>query len=298
MNNVINGRDLSSGVYLVDSHCHLTFSRFDTFVSSMQKGLEGEKADVTQHYGVEQLLARADQAGVKYVLAIGTELADLDVMQGVAENHSNVFRTIGVHALEAKKHSELYDSEYIIQSLKNHCSKPKTVGIGEIGLDYHYEKESAKQQMELFHLQLELAKDQHLPVVIHSREAYLDTVNILREHSPIDGVIHCFSGERDFAIKALDLGFYISVSGVLTYKNAAMLRDTVKTIPLDRLLVETDAPFLAPEPFRGKINEPAYVVHVARKLADILGLSFEKVADQTSKNFWNLFKRTTIIPGS
>jgi TatD DNase family protein len=156
-------------------------------------------------------------------------------------------------------------------------------------LDYHYEKESKKQQDILFNLQLDLAREQNLPVVIHSREAIDDTIATIKHHPEVRGVIHCFSGEKYFAEKALDLGYFISIPGTITYKKNVELQDTLKYIPRDRLLIETDSPFLAPVPFRGKWNEPSFVVMVAQTIADLLGVSQEEVRDFSARSFFQLF---------
>ncbi|MDR2781961.1 MAG: TatD family hydrolase [Holosporaceae bacterium] len=272
-------------MFFVDSHCHLKFSRFvDAF--NAEVGFENK-------YGVEAIVKRAINANVRCMLNIGTELTDMSYLQEFAETYETVFHTVGVHALEAAKHYELYSLDEISKIIRDNYSHPKVVGIGEIGLDYHYEKESRKQQDTLFNLQLDLAKECGLPVSIHSREAIDDTISVLKNHPDINGVIHCFSGEKHFAEQALDLGFFISISGVITYKKATELQDTLKYIPRDRLLIETDSPFLAPVPFRGKINEPSFVVYVAQKIAELLGIPVEDVAKFSSKNFFNLFSGKT-----
>jgi TatD DNase family protein len=269
-------------MFFVDSHSHLIFSRFkDAFKTE----------DISAKYSVEAILKRAADVNVMYMLAIGTELKDVSELQAVAESYSSVFRTVGIHPLEAARHREQYSFNEISEIINNNSVHKKTVGIGEIGLDYYYEKESRKQQDDLFNLQLELAKKNDLPVSIHSREAVDDTIATLKNHNGIKGVIHCFSGEKHFAEKALDLGFYISISGVITYKKATELQDTLKYIPQDRLLIETDCPFLAPVPFRGKINEPSFVVYVAQKIAELLNVSVDDVAVFSSENFLRLFSK-------
>ncbi|MDR1375364.1 MAG: TatD family hydrolase [Holosporaceae bacterium] len=266
-------------MFFVDSHCHLLFPKF----YSVSEKLDEEK------YCVAALLDRAEKAGVKYLLIIGTELADVDEIQSIADSHDNVFRTVGIHPLEAAKHCASFTFEEISSIIRQQASSSKIVAIGEIGLDYHYEKESQKQQKELFNLQLDLAQECSLPVVIHSREAYPDVVAVLKDYPRVTGVIHCFSGEKDFARKALDLGFYISISGVVTYKNAVELQETIKMIPLDRMLLETDSPFLAPVPHRGQINEPAFIPHIAEKISKLMNVPVETLAQRTSENFFRLF---------
>lgn len=272
----------------VDSHCHLNIPKF----AKKKDEKESEKT-FYEKYSVDAIIRRAYEANVKYMLAIGTELGDVDEICTIANNHKNVFRSVGIHPQEASKHCLNYTYDGIAKIIKKHCSLQKTVAIGEIGLDYHFEKESEPQQKEIFHLQMDLAKESKLPVVIHSRDAVDDTVSALREHSGICGVIHCFSEEMDFARKSLDLGFYISISGVVTFKSAKELHESIKFIPLDRLLIETDSPFLAPVPFRGKINEPAFIAYVAEKVAEIKGCNVETIAEATSNNFFRLFDRAS-----
>lgn len=267
----------------VDSHCHLTFKKF----------LENNKNADEHKYSVEALVKRANQAGVKYILTIGTELSDIDESREIVENHKNIFRTIGIHALEARKHYNNYSLKEILHIILENChaqSPSCPIGIGEIGLDYYYNHDDIKEQQELLDLQLDLADQCSLPVCIHSRQAEEDTIRILKNHPNVKGVIHCFTGSKDFAFKALDLGFYISVSGIITFKKSEVLQEIIKSIPIDRLLIETDAPFLAPDPFRGYINEPAFVVHTAQKLADLLETTIEIVAEKTSKNFFKIFQ--------
>ncbi|MDR0678156.1 MAG: TatD family hydrolase [Holosporaceae bacterium] len=271
-------------MFFIDSHCHFSFSRFSKLSTNLPN-------DFKDKYSVDAIIKRAEEAHVKYMLAIGTELSDKSELQSIVDKYENVFRTVGIHPLEAKKHHQLYSREEISQIIEEECQQNKTVGIGEIGLDYHYEKESETQQNEIFNLQLELAHKCDLPVSIHSREAQEDTISILKNHASVGGVFHCFSGEKYFLKNALDLGFYISISGVITYKNATELQDSLRYIPLDRLLIETDCPFLAPVPVRGKLNEPTFVIYVAEKIAELLHVSVEKIADVSSQNFFNLFKK-------
>jgi TatD DNase family protein len=175
------------------------------------------------------------------------------------------------------------------QIITAHCTAPKTVGIGEIGLDYYYSIDHMHDQKELFELQLDIAHRKRMPINVHSRDAEQDTVAILKNYPGLRGAIHCFSGSREFAFQALDLGFYISVSGVVTFPKNTQLQEIIKNLPLDRLLMETDAPFLAPLPFRGKINEPSYIVHIAQKIAELFEIPVEEIAEKTNDNFFNLF---------
>lgn len=273
-------------MFLIDSHCHLNVPKFAT-----KKDEKESEKEFLEKYSVDAIIQRAHEAGVKYMLAIGTELTDVEEIRNTADSHERIFRSVGIHPQEAQKHCSNYTHDEIAKIIKEHSALPKTVAIGEIGLDYHFERESEPQQKELFHLQMDLAKECGLPVVIHSRDAANDTVDVLSEHAGARGVIHCFSGELDFAKKSLNLGFYISVSGVVTFKNANELRESIKFVPLDRLLIETDSPFLAPAPFRGKINEPAFVAYVAKMVAEVKGVDVETIAEATSNNFFRLFDK-------
>lgn len=267
----------SQNLVLADSHCHLYFNRFTDLTQNS-----------AEQYTITNIVQRANAASVKYILTIGTTLADIPETFDIIQNHKNVFRTVGIHPLEAHKHYEQYSINDITEIITTNCKS--TVGIGEIGLDYYYNKDNIKEQHILFELQLDLAKKHNLPVCIHSRNAENDTISILKNHPGSNGVIHCFTGSSEFAYKALDLGFYISVSGVITFKKSDILRNTITNIPLEKLLIETDAPFLAPTPFRGKTNEPAFVTYTAQQLADILKVPLATIVTQTTKNFSAVFR--------
>ena len=253
---------------LIDSHAHLDDLRYDT-----------DRDDVLQ---------RAEAAGIEAIVTIGCDLATSQAAVALAQAHPNVFATIGVHPHEAKEiEAGWYDS------FRSLARQPKVVAYGEIGLDYHYDHSPRDIQRERFREQIRLARELALPLIIHTREAQEDTVTILREEGAADvgGVFHCFSGDAWLAKDALDLGFYLSFSGVLTFKNATMLREIATTVPLDRLMVETDCPYLAPVPYRGKRNEPAYVQYVAETLAEIRGNgSVESVARATVDNTKRIFR--------
>lgn len=253
---------------LIDSHAHLDDLRYDT--------------------DRDNVLQRAQTAGIEAIVTIGCDLATSQTAVSLAHAHPNIFATIGVHPHEAKEIGEGWYESF--RSLAQH---PKVVAYGEIGLDYHYDHSPREIQRQRFREQIHLARELALPLVIHTREAQEDTVMILREEGAVDvgGVFHCFSGDMWLAKDALDLGFYLSFSGVLTFKNATMLRDIAKTVPLDRLMVETDCPYLAPVPYRGKRNEPAYVQYVAETLAEIRGNgSVESVARATVENTKRVFR--------
>ena len=253
---------------LIDSHAHLDDLRYDT--------------------DRDNVLQRAQTAGIEAIVTIGCDLATSQAAVALAHAHPNIFATIGVHPHEAKEIGEGWYESF--RSLAQH---PKVVAYGEIGLDYHYDHSPREIQRQRFREQIHLARELALPLVIHTREAQEDTVMILREEGAVNvgGVFHCFSGDMWLAKDALDLGFYLSFSGVLTFKNATMLRDIAKTVPLDRLMVETDCPYLAPVPYRGKRNEPAYVQYVAETLAEIRGNgSVESVARATVENTKRVFR--------
>lgn len=269
----------------VDSHCHLNLENPN--LKDTEKATEVNR----EYYSVDTLVKRAKDTGVKCMLTICTVLAEADLVQSIANFHVGVFCSVGVHPQEAQKHHEMFSENDMKQMIEEHATQEKTVAIGEIGLDYHFEKESEKYQKDLFEMQLDLAEKYGLPVSVHSRDAVDDTISILKNHPKVQGVIHCFSGEAGFASDTLDLGYYIGVGGTVTFKNSNLLRETVKFIPKDRLVVETDSPFLAPVPMRGKTNEPAFIPLIAQKIAEIWDTTTECVGEATSCNFFNLFKK-------
>ena len=255
--------------FLVDSHCHLDFPDY-----------AGK---------VDEVMARAGAAGVGVCLSIGTELKRFPGVKAVAEKFPNVWCSVGVHPHEAEK--ELQDDE---AALIREAAHPKVVGIGETGLDYYYEHSPRQPQQQNFRAHIAAARQTGLPVIVHTRDADDDTIDILRDEmgkGAFTGLIHCFTGTQKLADAALELGLYISVSGIATFKNSTALRDVIKTVPLKRLLVETDAPFLAPVPYRGKTNEPAFVVHTAKMLAELKGVPESQLAQATTENFFRLFSK-------
>ncbi|MCP9461604.1 MAG: TatD family hydrolase [Nitrospira sp.] len=244
--------------------------------------------DVRYDSDRDAVMARAREAGVEAFVTIGCDLASSQAAVALADQYDSVCAAIGIHPHEVR---HIADGWY--DELRRLAGHKKVVAYGEIGLDYHYNHSSPKEQRERFREQVQLARELKLPIIIHTREAQEDTIAILREEraSEVGGVFHCFSGDAWLAKDALDLGFYLSFSGILTFQNATMLRDIAKTVPLDRLLIETDCPYLAPVPYRGKRNEPAYVVQVADKLAAIHGvLSSQEIAARTTANAKRLFK--------
>jgi TatD DNase family protein len=253
---------------LIDTHTHLDDARYD-----------GDR---------DAMIDRAQQAGVERLVTIGCDLATSRAAVALADQHQFVYASIGVHPHEVKHISEGWYDEF----RRLACNK-KVVAYGEIGLDYHYNHSSPRDQRERFREQIQLARELHLPIIIHTREAQDDTITILKEEkaAEVGGVFHCFSGDAWLAQDALEMGFYLSFSGILTFQNATMLRDIAKHTPLDRLLVETDCPYLTPVPHRGKRNEPAYVAHVAKQLAAIHPeLSPEEIEQHTTENAKRLFK--------
>lgn len=254
---------------LVDSHCHLDFPDY-----------AGK---------VDDVVARAKAAGVGVCVSIGTELKRFPGVRAVAEAHDDVWCSVGVHPHESEK--ELLDDA---AALIAEAAHPKVVAIGETGLDYYYEHSPRYPQRANFRSHIVAARQTGLPVIVHTREADDDTIDILRDEmakGEFTGLIHCFTGTQRLADAALELGLYISVSGIATFKNSAALRDVIKTVPMNRLLVETDAPYLAPVPHRGKTNEPAFVVHTAAMLAELKGVSAAELATATTENFFRLFSK-------
>lgn len=238
--------------------------------------------------GVETAILNAKAVGVRRIITIGTEPGDFNVILDIAHKYyPEVYCTLGVHPHDG----QVYTDE-IGLFIEEHAADPVVVAVGEIGLDYYYEQSPRDQQRQAFRAQLEIAKRTGMPVQIHTREADEDTVEILKDFKgSVSGIIHCFTGTDWLARQCLDLGFNISISGVVTFKNADSLRSIVKMLPLDRLHVETDAPFLAPIPMRGKKNTPAYVVHTASFVADLKGVTVEELARQTRLNALKIFTK-------
>ncbi|MBO9575295.1 MAG: TatD family hydrolase [Sphingobium sp.] len=252
---------------LVDSHCHLNY-----------KGLVEHQGDV---------IARARAAGVGTMLNISTREREWADVIGVAERESDIWASIGIHPHEADAHAEI-DTARLVAA----AAHPRVVAIGETGLDYYYDHSDREQQKTSFRSHIAAARETGLPLIVHTRDAEEDTANILREEmerGAYTGVIHCFTASAEFGRAALELGLYISLSGIVTFKNATDLQNTARDIPAERLLVETDSPFLAPVPHRGKPCEPAFVADTAKFVAGLRGESVEDLAAQTTRNFFTLF---------
>lgn len=252
---------------IVDSHCHLDFPEFAEDLSGV--------------------LDRAEKAGVGRVVTISTRVKRVDVYRALAEADRRVFFTVGTHPHNAAEEPDTTVAELV--DLSRH---PRCVAIGEAGLDYHYDKSPRDVQRKVFRTHIAAAREAGLPLVIHAREADADMIDILTtemREGRFNAVLHCFSSSEALARAGVELGLYVSFSGILTFKRSEELRAIAAAVPSDRLLVETDAPYLAPQPFRGKRNEPAYTVHTARVLGETLGVDDEEIARVTTENFYRLF---------
>lgn len=254
--------------YLIDTHAHLNDSKFES--------------------DIDEVVARANAAGVGRIIVCGYDLESSRAAIELANRFDCVFATVGVHPHDAKHYNS--DTEAAIAELSH---AEKVLAIGEIGLDFHYDFSPRARQMAAFEAQIELAHTLGLPIVVHSRESDDEALEVLRESARniIGCVFHCFSGDEDFARRVLDMGFYIGVDGPVTYKASEKLRRVIELCPMERLLVETDCPYLTPIPHRGKRNEPAYVRLVAEEVARVKGLTIEEVAEATSRNARCLFRQ-------
>ena len=253
---------------LVDSHCHLNYP---------------ELADTAA------VIARAKAAGVGVMQTISTQRSDFSKVKALAEAYPEIYCSIGIHPHEAEPHEDISEEE-----LLSEASHPRVIGIGETGLDYYYEHSPREAQKTLFRRHIRVGRQLDLPVIVHSRNADEDTVSILKqEHevAPFRFLIHCFSSSEYLSEESVKLGGYISASGIITFKKSQALRDSFKGIALDKLLVETDSPYLAPEPFRGKPAEPAYTKYTAQRLAEIKGVTEAEIAAATTDNFFRLFSK-------
>lgn len=254
---------------LIDSHCHLDFPE-----------LKGD---------LDAVLARARAAGVGLMVTISTRVRQFNELRNLVEAHDNVFCSVGTHP-----HNAAEEPDIMVEELAELARHPKVVAIGEAGLDYHYDNSPRDMQKKGFRTHIAAARETGLPFIIHARDADADIARMLEEETANGAfpfVLHCFTGGPDLARRGLALGGYLSFSGVITFKNAEPLRDIALAVPSDRLLVETDAPYLAPEPMRGKTNEPAFVVHTAARLAALRGVCEAELARMTTENFFRLFKK-------
>jgi len=255
---------------LADSHCHLNYP------------------GLVEHQ--QAVLERARARGVTAMLNIATRESEWDAVLATAEREADVWATVGIHPNEADAHPHVDTAKLVARA-----AHPRVVGIGESGLDYHYDHSGPEQQQASFRAHIAACRETGLPLIVHTRDAEADTIAILRDEmdkGTYPGVIHCFTASRDFADKALELGLYISISGIVTFKNAKEIQDTARIIPADRLLIETDAPFLAPVPHRGKPGEPGFVADTLAFLAQLRGEAPEALAERTAINFHTLFGKT------
>jgi TatD DNase family protein len=252
---------------LIDSHCHLDSDQFDQ--------------------DREAVIDRAQAAGVSHMVAIGTGNGPPDLEAGIrlADRYPFFYATVGIHPHDASK-----STDEILQNLAHLTNHPKVIAVGEIGLDYHYDFSPREVQHHIFREQLKIAEAAKKPVVIHTREAWDDTIQVVRDHwnTSQGGIMHCFSGNPEQAKQALDLGFYLSFGGIVTFPKALEIQESARQVPLEKILVETDAPYLAPVPKRGKRNEPAYMIETVRKLAQLRGVTEQAIADSTTTNFQRL----------
>lgn len=256
----------------IDSHCHLNY-----------KGLVEDQAGV---------IARAREAGVSAMLNISTRASEWDEVIGVAEREPDIWASVGIHPHEADIHPDVE-----VETLVDRARHPRVAGIGESGLDFYYDRSDRGRQRASFRNHIAAAREAGVPIIVHTRDAEADTAQILTEEmgkGRFTGVLHCFTGTFDLARKAMDLGFYVSISGIVTFKNAKDLQEVARRIPLDRLLIETDSPFLAPVPHRGRTCEPAFVADTARFLAELREEPVEALAEATSANFRALFAKAAV----
>lgn len=253
---------------LIDSHCHLDFPDFAGRIPAVRDAMR--------------------ENGVSHALCISVNLADLPKVLGLANEYENFYASVGIHPDQEPNLPGAVASVKELIALSRH---PKVVAIGETGLDYHWHKDAPEWQRERFRTHIRAARSCAKPLIIHTRNAAIDTLNIMREEGADEfgGVMHCFTESMEVAKAAMDLNFYVSFSGIVTFKNATALRMVAREVPMDRLLVETDSPYLAPVPHRGKTNQPSYVRHVAAEIAIIKGVNIQSVIEHTSRNFCNLF---------
>lgn len=255
---------------LIDSHCHLDSIDLEPYDGDLNLALDA-----------------ARKRGIHQFLCIGVSLENRQTVVDIAHQFSDVVASVGVHPCDVEAGTAT------IEQLVEWGQDRKVVALGETGLDYHYAEQTKELQQESFALHLEAGTRAGLPVIVHTREAREDTLDLIRNHGSEEhaGVLHCFTENWDMARRAMDMNYYISLSGIVTFRNAEALREVARQVPLDRLLVETDSPYLAPVPYRGKSNQPQYVREVAEYVADVKNISFEQLAEQTTENFYRLFPK-------
>tara|TARA_A100001015_G_C15037396_1_gene737188 strand:- start:798 stop:1574 length:777 start_codon:yes stop_codon:yes gene_type:complete len=253
---------------IIDSHCHLTYEPMSS--------------------SLDETIKRANMDGIKFLLTISTEDKSFENILKILDKYKCVYGSYGIHPHEAKNHKNINFNDIVEKVKKNN----KIIGIGESGLDFYYNHSAKKDQIDSFLEHINASKKTNLPIIVHTRSAENETFEILNKAVKKENLkilIHCFTGSKEFAFKLLDIGAYISASGVVTFKKSQELANTFKQIPLDRLLVETDAPYLAPEPLRGKPNEPSYIVHTVKFLSKLKNISFKDLSEITTQNFFKLF---------
>ncbi len=256
---------------ITDSHCHLDYPKL--------------------YDQLDDIVKRAEYNQVKYLLTICTTLKSFERIKLIITKYKNIYGTFGIHPHESEKYTQV-DSKFILNIKNKHN---KIIGIGETGLDFYYNHSEKEIQKKSFIEHISAASQLNIPIIVHTRNAEVDTYEILKsesKNSNLKVLIHCFTGSRDFAKKLIDLNFYISVSGIITFKKSIELADTVSSIPMENLLVETDSPYLAPLPYRGKDNEPSYIIHTVEKLSQIKKLPKESIVINTTNNFMKLFNLT------
>ncbi|AHG78443.1 TatD family hydrolase [Mannheimia varigena] len=256
-------------LFIIDSHCHLDSLDYET-----------------KHKNIDEVIENAKARGVHHFISVCTTIGRFEAMKNLTSHRNDVSLSCGVHPLNVE------DEPFDYDKLFEFAQDPKVVAIGETGLDYHYTPETKALQQSLFVQQIDIANKLNKPLIIHSRSARQDTMDMLEQNNAekCGGVLHCFTEDWTMAKRALDIGFYISISGIITFRNAEELRDVIRKVPLDRLLVETDSPYLAPIPYRGKPNQPAYVRETCEYVATLKGVSTEEFARITTENVQNLFK--------
>ncbi len=256
---------------IIDSHCHLTF-----------------KNDLEK---IDDIIKNANEVGVYKFLNISTNFNEFEDIINVSKKYKEIYYTLGIHPHEASQMDK-----GIIDEIKKYVNDPKLLAIGETGLDFYYNHSDKKSQTRSLEMHIELAQDTQLPLVIHMRDSETEMIEIFKKkikQKKFIGVIHCFTGSQWFAENMLDLDFFISASGIITFKKSSKLREVFKTIPDEKILVETDSPYLSPEPLRGKVNQPSHIIHTLQILADIRNVNYESICFKTTNNFKNLFIRKT-----
>ena len=254
---------------IIDSHCHLAYLK--------------------ENVSLDSIIQNAKDENINLMLNIATKLSEFDKLIKISNKYEEVYFTLGIHPHEASQMCE-----NITKKIYENSNNSKFIGIGETGLDFHYNHSEKKSQILSFEKQIEISQELSLPLIIHMRDAEEDTIRIIKQKNKLknlSGVIHCFTGTQNFADEMLELGFYISASGVITFKKSDELRNIFSLLPINKILVETDSPYLSPEPLRGKINQPSHIIHTIKKLAEIRSMNYNDVVNITNVNFFKLFNK-------